>query len=277
MSNKNLSVHLQDFPDVSFIQDNDQLVADMDIIRDICGTILFIRDQRNLRVRLPLNEVTIYNYGNKQSSLQNIKNNKSYQDLIKDEVNVKNVQVIEIADQNKDVAQFKLQLNFKKIGAKLGPKMKEISAAANQGNWEKIDDKTIKIGDITLGEGDFEIKLIAKDQESSAALPTNDCVVKLDINVTKELEEEGIARDIIRMIQQNRKEADLDVSDRIKISFFSQNKQFTDVVKLHNSHIKEQTLANEITITNDESSITLYHHTFDNNIEEVQIKIGLEK
>ena len=67
--NKHSSVHLQNFPDVSFIEDNQELIADMDFIRDICSTVLFIRDQRNLRVRLPLNKVTIFNYGNKQQSL----------------------------------------------------------------------------------------------------------------------------------------------------------------------------------------------------------------
>jgi len=273
---KNLSVHLQDFPSVDFIEDNTQLVTDMDIIRDICGTALFIRDQRNLRVRLPLNKITIFNYGNKQKSLQNIKNNQSYQDLIKDEINVKNIEVVEIEDKNKDIAEFKLQLNFKKIGAKLGAKMKEISNAAREGNWQKIADNKIKIGDVTLENDDFEIKLIAKDQESSAALPSNDCVIQLDTKLTRELEEEGIARDIIRTIQQNRKEADFNVSDRIKVGFYTQNNNFINAIKSFEQHIKEQTLANEINIADNENSISNYPHKFDNNIEEVTVKIGLE-
>lgn len=277
MSNKKLSVHLQDFPDVSFIDDNKQLTTDMDIIRDICATILFIRDQKNLRVRLPLNKVTIYNYGNSQKTLQNIRSNESYQNLIKDEVNIKNIEVVEIADQNSDIAEFKLQINFKKVGAKFGAKMKEISQGAKQGNWERISDNSIKIGDVTLEDDDFEIKLIAKDKESSATLASNDCVIKLDIEITKELEEEGIARDIIRTIQQNRKAADFDVSDHIKVIFYSKNQQLVDVIRSHGQHIKEQTLANNIEVAADENLLSKYSHNFDNDIEKVNVKMALEK
>ncbi len=277
MTNKKLSVHLQDFPDVSFIDNNEQLTIDMDIIRDICATILFIRDQKNLRVRLPLNKVTIFNYGNKGQSLKNIKNNESYQNLIKDEVNIKNIEIVEIADKNDDIAQFKLQINFKKVGAKFGKKMKEISKASQEGHWKKIDDKKIEIAGETLIDDDFEIKLIAKDKESSSTLSSNDCVIKLDINITQELEEEGIARDIIRTIQQNRKEADLNVSDHIKIAFYSTNQQFLNVIKSYDQHIKEQTLANDIIVASEEKYLDKYLHQFSSNVEEVEIKMGFEK
>lgn len=273
MVNKNLSVHLQNFPDISFIDDNQQLIKDMDLIRDICATILFIRDQRNLRVRLPLNEVTIFGY-NSLPSLDNIKNNFSYQDLIKDEVNVKNIKIVTIAGQNKDVAEFKLQLNFKKIGAKLGQKMKEISFEAAKGNWQKISDTQIKINDIILENDDFEIKLIAKDQLSSAALPSNDCVVLLDINITRELEIEGIARDIIRSIQQNRKEADLDVSNHIEVVLCSSNQEIIEAVKIHEKNIKEQILAEEILLVADENLLKNYPHQFENKLEEIKLKIA---
>lgn len=276
MLKKKLSVHLQDFPDVSFIDENRQLVADMDIIRDICAAILFIRDQKNLRVRLPLNKVTIFNYGDKQTSLLNIKNNQSYQDLIKDEVNVKNIEVVAIAEQNKDIAQLKLQLNFKKIGAKFGPKMKEISKNAKEGNWQKLSENKIKIADVILEEGDFEIKLIAKDQESSATLPSNDCIVQLDINITKELEQEGLARDIVRAIQQNRKEADLDVSDNIKISCYSENQDILEVIGLYKNNIKEQVLGKEITIASNKESCQINQHIFDNLVENCDLTVSFQ-
>lgn len=278
MSNKNLSVHLQDFPDVSFIQENTQLVDDMDVIRHICTAILFIRDQKNLRVRLPLNKVTIFNYASQNKALQNIQNNESYKDLIKDEVNVKNIEIVEITDNDKEIAELKLQINFKKIGAKFGTKMKEISQEIAKGNWQKITEngsQKIKINDVILEDDEFEIKLISKDKESSSTLPSNDCVVQLDVNVTKELEEEGLARDIIRTIQQNRKEANFDVSDRIKIVLYSSNQQLLDVVKSYDENIKEQTLANDIAISQDENSLRNFAHYFENVIEDVNIKVAL--
>lgn len=273
--NKDLSIHLQNFPDVSFIESNQELTRDMDMIRDICATILFIRDQRNLRVRLPLNKVTLFNYGNAQKSLLNIKNSPFYQELIKDEVNVKNIEIVEIADQNKEIAQFKLQLNFKKIGAKLGPRMKEISTQAAQGNWQKISDNQIKIEDIILEDDDFEIKLIAQDQLSSAALPSNDCLVKLDINVTKDLEIEGIARDVIRFVQQSRKTANLDVSDHISLKILTTNQQIKEAIQTHEGNIKDQILAKDILIAANENQIDENSsHKFENNPEELDLKIG---
>ena len=59
MINRKISVHLQDFPDVSFLHDEQALVADMDLIRSICSTTLSIRDNKNLRVRLPLKSLTV--------------------------------------------------------------------------------------------------------------------------------------------------------------------------------------------------------------------------
>jgi isoleucyl-tRNA synthetase len=276
MINKN-SIHLQDFPDVSFINDNEQIISDMDIIRNICATALFIRDQRNLRVRLPLNKVTIFNYGGNEASFSNIKNNESYQNLIKDELNVKNIEVIEIEEGNKDVAELKLQLNFKKIGASFGAKMKEISKNAQQGNWQKIDENSIKIGDLTLKDDDFEIKLIAKDANSSASLSTNDCVVQLDINVTQDLEDEGLARDVIRTIQQNRRSADLNVSDHINVVFYSKDQRINKIIKSYDQNIKEQILANDIELIDNSEAIESYIHKFENDIDEIKIKIAFNK
>lgn len=275
---KNLSVHLQNFPDVSFIDENKQLVADMDIIRDICTTILFIRDQKTLRVRLPLNKVTIFNYQDQNKSIKSIKDNQSYQDLIKDEVNVKNVEIVTISDEDKDVAQLKLQINFKKVGAKLGSKMKEIAKEVAQGNWQKIEEngqEKVKIKDVTLENDEFEIKLIARDKQSSATLSSNDCVVTLDINVTQELEEEGIARDIIRTIQQNRKEANFDVSDRINISFYSESEKIINVIKSFDQNIKEQTLTNNILVADKSDSLNKTKNYFENNLDDGQIKTVL--
>jgi isoleucyl-tRNA synthetase len=272
---KNLSVHLQNFPDTSFIDQNKQLIKDMDLIREICAAILFIRDQRNLRVRLPLNKVTIYNYGNNQESLSNIKKIKSYQDLIKDEVNVKNIEIITIVSEDEELAEFKLELNFKKIGSKLGSRMKEIGSQARLGNWQKITDNKIKISDIFLEGDDFSIKLIAKDKESSAPLPSNDCLVKLDLNITKELKDEGIARDIIRAIQQNRKDADLNVSDYIKILIITDNQEYAEVIDIFKGYIKEQTLSSEIKVSFEKDLNNNYKFEFNNKIEETTLTIQL--
>jgi isoleucyl-tRNA synthetase len=219
--NKNLSIHLADFPDVSSFSNEKELITDMDMVRQICSAALFIRDQKNLRVRLPLKTLKIIG--------KNAGRMTDFKEIIADEVNVKN---IEITDEIGDLAEFKLQINFKKIGARLGSKIKDITIASKQNKWEKISANQIKIADEILSDDDFEVKLIAKNSENTVALPSNDCLIELDINVTKDLEDEGLARDVIRAIQQNRKDANLDVSDHIKITIFSANENLIGVVKI---------------------------------------------
>jgi len=265
--NKNLSIHLQNFPGLSFIPDEIDLVSDMDMVRDICSAALFIRDSQNLRVRLPLNKLTIIGH--------NATRMMAYKEIIADEVNVKNIDII---NEIGDLAELKLQINFKKIGAKLGTKMKEVSSAARDGKWKKIEEKSgknkVDIAGVILENDEFEIKLITKDSASTAPLSSNDCLVQLDIKITRELEEEGIARDIIRAIQQNRKDANLNISDHIKIQIFSSNAEFLAITRLYENYIKEQTLTDKVEILENNQITT--KHKFDNKIEEVEINIGID-
>jgi isoleucyl-tRNA synthetase len=256
---KNLSIHLQNFPDVTFFQDEKELVVGMDMVREVCSAALFIRDQRNLRVRLPLNKLTII--GKKSARML------QYKDIIADEVNVKNVEIIE---EIGDLAEIKLQVNLKKVGAKLGSKLKEINVAIQTNNWKKIADNQVEIAGVILSDDEFEIKLITKNSNNTVALPSNDCLVELDINVTKELEEEGLARDIIRAIQQNRKDANLDVSNHIKIALNSDNDKILAVIKNYQNYIKEQTLGDEILV----GSNAVYEHSFKNQVDEIDLVIS---
>lgn len=265
MIDRSVSVHLQDFPNVSFIEQNDQLERDMDLVRDVCSTVLGIRDQKNLRVRLPLKSVIVIG--------QNAQKILSFKDIIADEINVKDVQ---IENDIANFADFKLQINFKKIGAKHGAKMKEILNAVKEGNWQKTADSTIKIADIELLADEFELKLLAKqvNQEKFVIEPlsNNDCLVMLDIELTKELEDEGIARDIVRAIQQNRKEADLNVSDRINITL-SGDSDLLDVVENFNQYIAKQVLADEIKISYQEVTEEI---SFENQIDDKKLIVGID-
>ncbi len=239
MINRKISVHLQDFPDVSFLKSDVELVANMDLVRAICSVALAIRDNKNLRVRLPLNKLVVIG--------KNAARALDFIEIIKEEVNVKNV---EIKSEIGDLAELKLQVNFKKIGAKYGAKVKEITVAAKNNDWQKISDKEIAIAGVNLVDDEFELKLMSKNADDkkfvTMALPTNDCLVQLDVEITKELEDEGIARDIVRSIQQNRKDANLNITDRIKLEIFSPNVRILQVAEAFAAYIKEQVLAEEL-------------------------------
>jgi isoleucyl-tRNA synthetase len=249
MINRQISVHLQNFPEVAFLDDEKRLVADMDLVRTLCSVVLSIRDNKNLRVRLPLNKLIVI--GKKAARIL------PFREIIADEVNVKS---IEIKEEISDLAELKLQLNFKKIGAKFGAKIKEITKAAKCGAWKKIEKVTgeeiageeiageeIEIAGVKLSADEFEIKLAGNNNYEkkfvTAALPNNDYLLQLDIEITKELEDEGIARDIVRAVQQNRKDANLNISEHIKFKIFSADSRIITVAKAFESYIKEQVLA----------------------------------
>ena len=261
MINRKTSVHLQDFPDVSFLSAEKQLVSDMDLVRSICSTALSIRDNKNLRVRLPLQSLTVIG--------KNAVRILPFKEIIAEEVNVK---ALEIKEEIADLAELKLQINFKKIGAKYGAKIKEITTASKEGKWQKISDKEIEIAGVKLVDDEFEIKLTTKNSDEKkaviAALPSNDYLVSLNIEITKELEDEGIARDIVRAIQQNRKDANLDVSDHISLKLFSPNSRLMEVAKTFENYIKEQVLADNLVVSNSEFDSSAGKHFFSSDTEE---------
>ncbi len=269
MINRKTSVHLQDFPDTSFFDSNQELVADMDLVRAICSTALSIRDNKNLRVRLPLNELKV---------IGKIANRiLPFKEIIAEEVNVKNI-VIE--EKIEGTAELKLQINFKKIGAKYGSRVKEINEAARKGEWKKIAEKEIEIAGIKLIDDEFEIKLMTNNQNDKkfviAALSTNDCLVSLDIEVSQELADEGVARDIVRAIQQSRKTADLNVSDRIEIMLFSPNKMILQVAEKFSSYILQQVLGLNLKVASDIEEVKSQAKFFsETKIDDGEIAIGI--
>jgi len=253
MINRNLSVHLQHFPSVEgFVSEKypqNLLIEEMDLIREICSTALAIRDQKNLRVRLPLKSITIIGKNNKNLS--------RYSEIIADEINVKEVL---FEEEIVNIASLKLQLNFKKIGAKFKDKIKEITLNAKNDNWQQISPNSIKIANEILQDDDFEIKLSINEynQKLFAILPlsNNNCLIKLNIETSPELINEGLARDFVRIMQQNRKEANLNITQKIKVFSLIENEEHYSQINLvlnsFKNYIQDQILANKILLFSQE-------------------------
>jgi isoleucyl-tRNA synthetase len=240
------SVHLQDFPDVAGIDVDNDLVEEMDLVQSICSVALFLRDKQNLRVRLPLKSIKII--GN------DIGNLEKYSFLISDEINVKNV----FFEENlEEVADFVLEVNLKILGAKYGEKLKEIMAGVKNKTWIK-DGNNIKIGSVVLEPTEFTLKLKAKKESPNIEpLPNNKMLIELDTNITKELELEGIARDLVRNIQQKRKEQDLELSDKINLIVKTGDEQMIEAIDLCGEYIKEQTLSLELKIEESDGDLEI--------------------
>ena len=222
------SVHLENWP---VAQDIDRtIVNDMRRVQSIVSVGKQLREQYKLRNRLPLKSVTIAG-GDAQQ----------YTDIIRDELNVKDVKFI---DDIKSVADSFVYLITPKIGARLGSALREIVPAVKQGNY-KIDGDKLVVGEYTLNADEFENRLTVRNGVTGAALPDNTTVVVLDTEITPELVQEGLANDALRFIQDSRKAANLDVSDRIKM-VYSGDDEIVAAVDVHNTRIKNDALIVEL-------------------------------
>ena len=229
------SVHLTDWVENLPIADNNELIEKMDKVRAICSTAKSVREEAKLRNRLPLMRMTIA--GVREADLA------EFTDLIKDEINVKEVA---FADDVLSVANKFLYLKTPLIGKRLGAFMKDIMAASKTDAWSVQEDGTLSIAGQVLNADEFELRLVLKDGLNGLALPDNTAVVQLDTKVYPELEKEGIARDFVRTVQNLRKEKNLDVSDRIILSYEASTDLINDALELHKNYIMEQVLALDI-------------------------------
>jgi isoleucyl-tRNA synthetase len=200
------SVHLADWPTSAALPRDVALVASMDMVRDVCSSALSVRKANSRRVRLPLASLTVASPD--ATSLQN------YLDIVKDEVNVREVLLTADVDS---VASHELQVVPAVVGPRLGKNTQQVIVAVKKGEWTQEGD-TILVAGETLQPGEYALKLVTKSDSASAPLPGGAGVVLLDITLTPELEAEGLARDVVRAVQQARRDADLNVSDRIVLT-----------------------------------------------------------
>ncbi|MFI6101608.1 isoleucine--tRNA ligase [Lentzea sp. NPDC051213] len=227
------SVHLTDFPSVSDVPADDALVAAMDEVRSVCSTALSLRKANKLRVRLPLARLTVASAT--AGSLED------FAEIVRDEVNVKEVSLSTDVDA---YGQFQLVVNARAAGPRLGPNVQKVIKAVKAGDWSLVDGQVVAAG-VELFEGEYEQRLVATDPAATSALPGGAGVVVLDTVVTPVLEAEGVARDLVRVVQQARKDAALDVSDRITLTL-ELPAEVRAAVEPHLEFVKAETLTSEV-------------------------------
>lgn len=239
------SVHLTMFPNVEelpSVSKND-LMEIMDVTRDICNAAHSVRNRVNIRVRQPLREVKIIGSATANIGL----GEEKILNIIKDEVNVKTIKGQE-DHKVSDFANYKLQINFPVLGKRLPEKIKQIIPASKKGDWKQQKDGRLEIAGETLEKNEFTLLLEPKPEykDRAAPLSTNDALVILDTHITPELEAEGYARDLVRLIQQARKNAGLNVADRINLRLRVAEK-LAPALNSHKEYIAEQVLAASVT------------------------------
>ncbi len=229
------SVHLTSWPDVSDWPADADLAATMDLARAVCSAALGIRKARQLRVRLPLAALVVAH--------PEAKSLAPYTDLIADEVNVK---AVELAADPASLGTFELTVNPRLLGPRLGPRVQEVIRAVKAGDWASTGEGVTAAG-VELEPGEYELRLAVADPGSTAALPDHAGLVALDTRVTAELAAEGTARDVVRIVQQARRDAGLSVSDRIRLTLGADG-AVAEAVRAHAGFLAAETLAEQLDV-----------------------------
>jgi isoleucyl-tRNA synthetase len=229
------SVHLADWPDVSDFPADEELTGAMDLVRTVCSTALGLRKAHQLRVRLPLAALTIAH--------PDAKSLAPFTGLIADEVNVK---AVELAEDPASLGRFELAVNPRVLGPRIGGQVQQVIRAVKAGEWSQAGDGILAAG-VQLEPGEYDLKLAAADQDSTSALPGNAGLIALDLRVTPELAAEGTARDVVRVVQQARRDAGLDVSDRIRLTVGADG-AVADAVRAHAAFVTAETLATTLDV-----------------------------
>ena len=235
------SVHLQDWPDASLLPSDPALVDVMDRVRDVCSATLSVRKAHGRRVRQPLATLTIADPTSADFA--------DFIELIADEVNVK--QVV-LATDVASVATSVLQVVPAALGPRLGGQTQQVIKAVKTGDWHHDGDNIVAAG-FVLEPGEFSLKLVATEGGASTVLAGGRGVVVLDCELTPELVAEGTARDLVRLVQQARRDAGLEVSDRIELSVWT-SPRIIEALEPHVAFMCAETLAVSLTWGTDAAS-----------------------
>jgi isoleucyl-tRNA synthetase len=265
---KKESIHLTDFPKVEEQLINEELESKMELAQKISSLIHSLRKKEMIKVRQPLSRLLIPVLNDKTKSyISDVK------ELILGEVNVKSIEFI---DDTSGILIKKIKPNFKKLGREHGSKMKEISQAIAKLEQEDIN-SIEKNNILSLDLNDSSISLTLEDVEISSEdipgwLVANDggLTVALDVTITEELKQEGLARDMVNRIQNLRKDMGLDVQDKILINIGSLSNEVKVSLEKNEAYICEETQAKTLSITHELADGTLM------DMEEFDIRVKLE-
>ncbi|MEP5256240.1 MAG: isoleucine--tRNA ligase [Winogradskyella arenosi] len=248
------SVHLADFPVADTTVIDTVLERKMYNAQTICSLVLSLRAKEKIKVRQPLQKIMI--------PIQNQQQKEeiaAVSELIKHEVNIKEIELLEDAS---DILVKQIKPNFKALGPKFGKYMKLIANAVrgfSADDIKKIEQNgqlDINIGEKTVTLGLEDVEITSQDIEGWLVANEGALTVALDVTISEDLREEGIARELVNRIQNLRKDSGYEVTDRINVQILKDD-PIVKAVTSNEAYIKSETLTDELEITD----------TLDNGIE----------
>tara|TARA_R110002050_G_scaffold69444_4_gene150212 strand:- start:219 stop:3593 length:3375 start_codon:yes stop_codon:yes gene_type:complete len=269
LESKPLSVHLTDWKlsDEGLI--NLSLENSMQLAQDISSLVHSLRKKERLKVRQPLQKVLIPVLNEDTKALI-----EHVEDLIKSEVNIKSIEYI---DDTSDILVKSIKPNFALLGKRFGPKMKAVSQIIQQWGKEEIA-QIEKEGQASIqldGESVLlqleEVLIQSQDIPGWSVATDNGITVALDVTLTTELKEEGVARDFVNRIQNLRKDMGLEVQDKIQIQIAPLNETVDNALLNFSDYIKTETQALALTLDGDSNNSTVL------DMDEFELAVKVEK
>ena len=238
------SVHLTDFPVANESYIDKSLESKMQKAQTISSLVLSLRKKESIKVRQPLQKIMIpIANATERAEIEAVAN------LIKHEVNVKEIELLEDAS---GILVKQIKPNFKTLGPKFGKDMKAIATAVQEfgqaeiAQFEKAQMYSLQLPDKTVTLSLDDVEISTQDIEGWLVATAGSLLVALDIHITPELRQEGIARELVNRIQNIRKDNDYDITDRIQIRLQAQP-ALQAAVTANETYIKNETLTNSIT------------------------------
>ncbi|MBR4367917.1 MAG: isoleucine--tRNA ligase [Prevotella sp.] len=247
------SVHLDDYPVVDETYIDTELETRMEMAQKITSMVLALRKKVNMKVKQPLKSLMIPAVDDAQRNAIELVSN-----IILDEVNVKE---LNFAVDGAGMLVKKVKCNFRTMGKKFGKLMKGVAAAVAELSQEQISELEAN-GSITVqAEGQdavvelADVEVISEDIPGWLVSNEGNLTVALEIELTDELRQEGMARELINRIQNIRKDSGLDITDRITVTI-SPNEQMDAAIENFSDYIKTQVLANTIEVADNDGTET---------------------
>ena len=248
-----VSVHLSLFPTYNQDLIQPELEARMDIAQRITSLVLALRKKEGLKVRQPLSHIMIPSIdATTDAYIQSIK------DIVMSEVNVKDIKLV---DGSNGILVKRIKPDFKKLGPKCGKNMKQVAAALQNmeqaaiAQFEKEGQYTFAIEGQDIVVSTEDVTIFSEDIPGWSVANDGNITIALDITLTDELINEGIARELINRIQNIRKSSGLEITDRIQVSV-SGNEAIEYAISQHKAYIASQVLAQNIVVTENLTNAT---------------------
>ncbi len=262
---KHTSVHFTDWHTYEPSWVDADLEESMQLAQDICSLVHSLRKAHRIKVRQPLTKVLIPVLNEKiRQQIEHVA------PIIMTEVNVKSV---EFVSDDSGILKKKIKPNFKALGPKYGPKMKEVAGIINglgaEGIAEIEKEGSLVVAGFTLLRDDVEI--IAEDVPGWLVASQGSLTVALDVTITDELRREGIARDVVNRIQNLRKDSGLEVTDKIKVTLQNNNEELAAAIVTNRDYICQEVQAVSLDLTAD-----LNGSATEIEMDEFLLKIKLE-